>query len=339
MNIYILNTLGIGEDTIEILSQELVLKGIIGLSEREKSDEISDYKYQGNFAKEVNIDFIEVNSYSLTNESDKHKLLSLEIDVLIVSGWQRLIPDWLIQHCSICAIGAHGSPLGITKGRGRSPQNWALLLGMDYFEISIFQIDDGIDSGRILATKKINYSPFDDIKSSYYKVCMLTSQMIINLLQTPNFIKQDFEEQPHDEAEYFPQRIAEDGHIDWNRSAKDIRNFIRAITRPYPGAFTFFDGHMIKIWDAIPFEINISADKYVSGEIVKAFNKKDLLVRTKSDFLLITDYTLEEKNLHLKRGDVFESVNFTEQMKRIINRHETKYPDAPISEAIRTFVD
>jgi len=337
MNIYVLNTLAIGEDTMEILSHELTLKGIIGLSKRGKSDAISDYSYQGNFAKQVNLDFIEVDSYALSNDVDKNKLLDLEIDVLIVSGWQRLIPDWLIQHCSICAIGTHGSPLGITKGRGRSPQNWALLMGLDSFEISIFQIDAGIDSGRILATKKFKYSPFDDIKSSYYKTCLLTSHMIIDLLKTPNFIEQDFKEQSHDKAEFFPQRTAEDGYIDWNRSGHEIRNFVRALTNPYPGAVTFFNGHKIKIWDAIPFEIDISAEKYTPGEIVKIFNKLDILVRTKDSFLLINDYDLESEGVQLKRGNILSSASFKDQMKTIIERHEERYQNMPISVVIKTF--
>ena len=339
MNIYVLNTLGIGEDTIDLISQEHSLKGIIGLSERKKNDKISDYEYQGNFAKQIHIDFIEVESYALANETDKNKLLDLDIDVLIVSGWQRLIPDWLIQHCSICVIGAHGSPLGITKGRGRSPQNWALLLGLSSFEISIFQIDAGIDSGRILATKKFNYSPFDNIKSSYYKVCLLTSQMIIDLLKIPNFMDQDFEEQSHKEAEYFPQRTAEDGYIDWNRSANEIRNFVRALAKPYPGAITFLEGHKIKVWDVIPFDISISAEKYTSGEIVKIFNKQDLLIRTKDSFILITNYELETERIHLKRGHVFDSVNFNDQMKMIIERHEKRYQNMPISAVIKTFAN
>ena len=117
-------------------------------------------------------------------KDDKNKLLNTNIDILIVAGWQRLIPEWLIQHCKICVIGSHGSPLGITKGRGRSPQNWALIMGMESFEISIFQIDKGIDSGRIFNTKSFKYSAFDDIKTSYYKVCMLISQMLIELIKS-----------------------------------------------------------------------------------------------------------------------------------------------------------
>ena len=65
MNIFVLNTLGIGEDIVELISHDISIKGIIGLSYRKKTSKISDYSYQGNFCKKIGIDFIEVDSYNL----------------------------------------------------------------------------------------------------------------------------------------------------------------------------------------------------------------------------------------------------------------------------------
>jgi len=339
MNVYVLNTLGIGEDTIELISHEIKIKGVIGLSKRDRTDKISDYSFQGHLSKKMGIQFVEVSSYTLSDEKDKEILLNLDIDVLIISGWQRLIPDWLIQHCSICAIGSHGSPLGITKGRGRSPQNWALIMGMESFEISIFQVDKGIDSGRIFASKKFNYTAFDNIKTSYYKVCLLTSRMIIDLLNTPNFIEKEYQQQTEDDAEYFPQRTPDDGRIDWNRSNNEIRNLIRALTKPYPGATSSFKGNTIKIWDAIPFDIDIPIERYRIGEIVKIFNNRDFLVRTKESLLLVIDYELDVNSIELKSGMILESVIFNNQMKAIIDRHQNKYSNLTISTVIKTFAN
>jgi methionyl-tRNA formyltransferase len=333
MNVYVLNTLGIGLDSISLINSQLKISGVIGLSDREGTDQISDFSYQAGFCKQKGIDFIEVDSYGLTKESDRKKLLALKMDVLIVSGWQRLIPEWLIQHCSICAIGAHGSPLGITKGRGRSPQNWALMLGLNTFHISIFKIDSNIDSGEIIDTRSFTYSPFDDIKTSYYKVCLLTAGMIIDNLRKPDFAKQNFEAQNDEDAEYFPQRTPEDGLIDWTRSNDEIRNFVRALTRPYPGAETFIEGQKIKIWSLIPFEVDFpNADPI--GTIVKIFNKNDLLVKTKESFVLITDYKIESKEFFLKEKMQFGSESFEKQMNTIVKRHEAKYPELPVSKQI-----
>ena len=59
------------------------------------------FSYQKKFSEKQNLNFIEVQDYNLENQNDKHKLFSLNIDVLIVLGWQRLVPKWLIDHCNI----------------------------------------------------------------------------------------------------------------------------------------------------------------------------------------------------------------------------------------------
>jgi len=336
MNIYILNTVGIGLDIIDLVSKHVKILGIIGLSKRAPTDAISDYVYQYEFCDEHDFDFIEMESYELKSEQDKLKLISLDIDVLIVAGWQRLVPSWLISHCSICVIGSHGSPLGITKGRGRSPQNWALLLGLESFYISIFEVDAGIDSGRIIDTRKFVYSEFDDIKTSYYKVSLLTADMIVRALQNPAFVEKQFDEQDHSYAEYFPQRTPQDGEIDWYRTNQEINDFVRALTKPYPGAESIIAGEKIRIWSLIPFDVDISGD-YAVGEIVKIFNKDDILVRTRTSFVLIDDYQLVTGNIRIVEGMKFESSSFVKQMKTIIERHESKYSKLPIASIVKKY--
>lgn len=333
MNIYILNTLGIGYDLISLLTGKIPIAGIIGLSDRESTDTISDFVYQYDFCKANNLSFIQMETYSLSSENDKKILRSLDIDILIVSGWQRLVPDWLIRHCNICAIGSHGSPLGITKGRGRSPQNWALLLGLDTFQISIFKIDPGVDSGPVIDTRSFNYSVYDNIKTSYYKTCLLTAEMLVKNLQDPEFIHRDFEVQNSEEAEYFPQRLPADGKIDWTRSSADIYNFVRALTKPYPGAESSVNGHTVKIWSALPFDLEIG-NNFPPGRIVKIFSKNDILVKTKDGFILIDDYRCDDADLKLTEGMDFESEPFGLQIDRIVERHEAKYPELPVSKLI-----
>jgi UDP-4-amino-4-deoxy-L-arabinose formyltransferase/UDP-glucuronic acid dehydrogenase (UDP-4-keto-hexauronic acid decarboxylating) len=328
MNIYILNTLSIGQDMIDFVSRGIRVKGIIGLSDREPGDAISDFAYQKEFCEKRSIEFIEVDSYTLNKGEDKQKLLGLDIDVLIISGWQRLIPSWLINHCKVCAIGGHGSPLGITKGRGRSPQNWALMLGMDTFHISIFKVDPGVDSGEIIDTRTFTYSVFDDIRTSYYKASLLNAEMIVSNLSKPDFKELKFTPQSHEDAEYFPQRLPEDGKIDWNLSNAQLRNFVRALTKPYPGAETNIKGAVVKIWSLIPFDVDSSIE-CKNGTIVKIFNNQELLVKTKESFVLVNDY---ESTVTLEEGDLFESASFEMQLQAITNRHTEKYPDMKISE-------
>jgi methionyl-tRNA formyltransferase len=340
MNIYILCTLTTGSDEIEILSRHIQIKGIVGLSERKENNQISGYLYMADFCQRNNLDFISVDSYSLQNESDRRKLLELEIDLIFVLGWQRLIPNWLIEHCKISAIGVHGSSEGITRGRGRSPQNWAILLGMKQFSISLFHIDSGIDSGQIINTRTFSLNYFDDIKSSYYKVGLLTAEMILesifdNSITTGRSIPQE------GEIRYLPQRLPEDGEIDWRRSSEEVFNFIKALTRPYPGAFSACQTFKLFIWHGLPFTLYENSALYQAGEIIRIFHTGDLLVKTGNGSILIDDYSIEpvDNKSFLYEGLVLNSCSFKDQMQQIIDRHQRKYPDCPISESILNLTD
>jgi methionyl-tRNA formyltransferase len=337
MNVYALTSLEIGRNTVKSILRHFPIKGLIGLSDRKKSDSISGFSYQKPFCDESNIDFIEVDSYALKNSKDQKKLLSLEIDVLIVCGWQRLIPNWLIEHCTIAAVGMHGSPFGITKGRGRSPHNWSLILGEKSFEISIFKIDDGVDSGNVLDHRTFFYSPYDDINTYHYKTSLLVSEMVVNFLKNPRKAVKNSAPQKLQEAEYFPKRAPEDGYIDWNRSPKELRCFISALTKPYPGARTILkNGEEITIWSVSPFEVNIT-NTFQPGEIVTIFSQKDLLVKVKDGFVLVTDHScnLNSAPPDVKEGDIFQSVNFKEQMRSLCKRHEDKFSNLKISSEIK----
>jgi methionyl-tRNA formyltransferase len=336
MNIYVLSTVEVGTDIINVLKNQLNINGIIGLKNQESSDDISGYYYMENYCKANSIPFIEVQNYSLKSEVDKTLLQSLNIDILIVAGWQRLIPQWLITQCKICVIGGHGSPYGIAGGRGRSPQNWSIILNKKEFFISIFKIDEGIDSGDIIDEKEFEISPFDDIESSYNKVCWLTSQMIIDCIQSKKITSGKLIAQDAN-PRYFPQRLPEDGQIDWNRTDTDIYNFIRALTKPYPGAFSYLNGGKLIVWSAKPFAV-FTTKKYSPGQIVKKYTNGKLLVSTLNGFVQIDNYTFksssEKETVSIEEGMMLESADFKQQMKNIVDRHEKKYPELKIAEDI-----
>lgn len=335
MNIYVLLTNEARLDAVNQINKEFPIKGLIGLSKRKITDKISGYFYMKPFCQKNNLKFINISDYSLKNEKDKNRLLKLKIDLLLVLGWQRLIPDWLINHCRNGVIGVHGSAEGITGGRGRSPQNWALIMGKKEFHISIFFINTGIDEGAVIDTKTFPLSEFDTIKTSYCKDNLLTAQMIINNLKNGRILKKQAKTQSG-KISYLPQRTPEDGAIDWEKPTKNIYNFVRALTKPYPGAFSITSKFKIIIWQAQPFTVSKKQDheNIKPGTIIKIFPNNWLLVKTLDDNLLITDHETEPKNTVLKEGQVLPSINFRKQMVEIITRHRKKYPNLPLSKEI-----
>ena len=335
MNIYILSTNEARLEAITKIKKEFVVKGLIGLYKRKTEDKISGYFYMKPFCAKNKLEFVSVDNYELKNKKDKTKLLGLQIDLLLVLGWQRLIPEWLIKQCKIGVIGVHGSATGITSGRGRSPQNWALIMGKEKFYLSIFFINTGIDEGAIIDTKTFSLSEFDTIKISYYKDNLLTAQMIIDNLKNGRILKKQARVQSG-KASYLPQRTPEDGAIDWTRSVKNVYNFIRALTKPYPGAFSKTVKFKMIIWQAQPLPINKEQDcnNLKPGTIFKIFPNNWLLIKTLDQNILVTDYVIEPKNIILKEGQVLPSVNFKRQMKKIITRHQIKYPILPLAKEI-----
>ena len=330
MNTYVIGTLDFAKDVIDsLLDSGVDVSGVIGLSNREKSDSISGYNFLKPFSEERGINFFEVSSYTLSEKDDVELVKNLDIDYLIVVGWQRLIPSWLIAHTRKLAIGCHGSPLGITKGRGRSPQNWSLILGCEEFYISIFQIDEGTDSGPVISTRKFEYTQHDDIRTSYYKVGLLTAEMITDFFRSGCDVSR-IEFQDEKLAEYLPQRLPEDGYIDWDRTAAEISKFVGALAFPYPGALTKIDGRKFKVLSALPFHLTLSK-KFPSGTVVKVFNNSDILVSVKDGFILVTELEPLDSNSPLVKGDILESCNFKEQMSVINKRHNDKYPRLPLS--------
>ena len=329
MNIYILNATLTGKLLLEILSRKLPVKGLITLNENGyvKTSEYYDYR---KFCEEQSIEYICLDTYNLSDLKDREKLESLNIDLIIVAGWQRLIPEWLIRHCSIGVIGMHGSHDGIEKGRGRSPQNWAIIAGKDKFSLSIFWLEPEADSGNIIDTVVFDYLPTDTILASYIKTNLYAADMILKNMENGRIGRKEGKPQSH-EGLYLPQRVKEDGKIDWNRNAFDINNMIRALTKPYPGAYTTYGGEEFFIWTACPIVADVINlyDSYKNGYVVSILGES-FLVKCGKNFLLINDCT----NFgNVKEGMVFESADYKMQIKSIINRHYDKYK-TPLSELV-----
>lgn len=326
--IFVLNTLGIGIEILDLIKDKFDIKGIIGLSNHGIDfNKVSGYVHMKSYCEKNIIPYYEMKTYSL-DQNDLSTLLKLDIDILLVLGWQRLIPDLLIQHVNEICIGAHGSPWGIQKGRGRSPMNWALILGKTKFEISLFKINEGIDSGEIIKSGEFNITEFDTIETLYLKSCLIISDYIVETVLNPI---NDFKSQTEDEIYYLPQRLPEDGQIDWTLSVRMIYNHIRALTKPFPGAYSYLDGRKVIFWDAIPFQDN-GFDVNEPGKIIHYFTSGYMIVSCGDGNILIRTHDMESG----VSSGVFSHSSALRQHERIIERHYKKHPNHKINPEIES---
>jgi methionyl-tRNA formyltransferase len=143
-------------------------------------------------------------------------------------------------------VGIHASLL--PKYRGGAPINWAIINGEKKSGISLFYLGDGVDNGDIISQRSFPISDTDSCKEVYDKATRVSIEILKIALPklaagTANRIPQN-----ESEATWFPQRNPSDGRIDWRWNGRTIYNFIRAQTKPYPGAFTYLRHEKITIW-------------------------------------------------------------------------------------------
>ncbi|MCL2146391.1 MAG: hypothetical protein FWH52_01165 [Synergistaceae bacterium] len=321
LRIAALLTVEAGLDTLEILSERIHIDCVISLlPEANIGNRISGYTDVMKYCKDKNLKYIQVSSYSLTEEIDVERLMREDIDVLLVLGWQRLVPEWLIKHVKIATLGGHGSAYGITGGRGRSPQNWALIMGEKSFTLSLFRIDVGVDAGNVILERTFEYSCFDSIETSYFKVSWLMAEMIFEALNCNNL--DVFIGKPqHGEAYFLPKREPDDGMIDWKQNTESIYNLVRALTSPYPGAFSICDGAKVMIWKAIPFRLPVDISRYRVGEICQIFHGDCFVVKCGNDESILVQKWSSIGEWKPKKGGLFDSCNEKEIYSKIIERH------------------
>ncbi len=332
MNVWMLCTVEAGLDILRtLLARGVRLTGVIGLSARGDRSAVAGFVdlRSENLPEWLQLQFVD--DYSI-GDADRERLSALDIDVLIVAGWQRLIPGWLIQHCRRGVLGMHGSPAGITGGRGRSPQNWALICGAEGFEMSLFSIDEGVDAGPVIASRRFSYTPHDDIVTSYQKSVLVCAEMLENALADWDAALAGAVPQHAATAAYYPQRLPEDGVLDWRQPAEIIRRQVAALTRPYPGAWSRLGSGTVRFWRARPLGEVPLRDYSEPGQIVQLSSAGSLIVRCGDGCVFVDEYSADEKaRTEIRVGAQFDSVDFQVTMSAIVDRHKARRPEQPLS--------
>ena len=156
------------------------------------------------------------------------------------------------------------------------------------------------------------------------------TDMICEVLQFPELLKAA-QPQP-DEAFYYPQRLPEDGRVDWSLTRDWIARHCRALTTPYPGLKTRHNDVEITLWQCQPFDDVIDGD---FGVVSFRFQSGDFLVNCRDGRILVRQWSASETNWQPEAEMELQSVAFAEQISAIINRHKERYPAQQISPRVK----
>lgn len=205
-------------------------------------------------------------------------------DVIFSFYYRNMIPMNIIEIPKIGAFNLHGSLL--PKFRGRAPVNWVLIAGEKKTGVTLHYMVEKPDAGDIIAQKEVDIEFEDNAQTLFMKMADAARLLMKEIL--PQIESMQFKRIPQTgESSYFGGRKPEDGIISWRNDALSIYNLIRAVTHPYPGAFTFLDGRKLYIWKALP----------VDGAVVEApgsiVSSSPLMVNTGSNMLKLIRVQLE----------------------------------------------
>lgn len=165
-------------------------------------------------------------------------------DLFLVVGWYHMIPKYWRELAPAYALHASLLP----DYSGGAPLVWAIINGENKTGITFFQMNDEVDAGPIAGQKEEIIKSDDTISTLYARIEERGLELLNELL--PQLVGGTLKLRLQDESKrrLMPQRLPKDGFIDFSDDAEKIHRFIRAQTKPYPGAFTIFLGEHLHIW-------------------------------------------------------------------------------------------
>ena len=240
------------------------------------------------FAMENKIKVFKPKSYSLSDTEDINFLIKNNFDVGLCTGWQRLIPGKILESVNYGIFGWHGSGFEFPNGRGRSPINWSIRIGLKSIFHNCFQYNNGIDDGKIFDTKEIEIEDNEYIDKVIAKALNHIKESSVKLLEELSKNNLVLREQCNHTFLNFPKLSEKDGVLIQSMSSQYAFNVVRSCSRPFPGAFIFTpDNEKIRIWS-----MKLCKDQLSDKELKRFifFKENVLYLRFKDGLFSSEDY-------------------------------------------------
>lgn len=236
--------------------------------------------YVDDFCARHNIDLVKVGH---VNDSESIEAIhSHDIDWLFIIGWSQIAGKEVLNAPRRGCIGMH--PTLLPEGRGRAAIPWAILKGLNQTGVTMFKLDEGVDTGPIIAQEVLPLAP-DETATMLYDRVAKAHQVLIRRVW-PDLVKDAVILKPQDESQAteWPGRKPEDGIILPHMTTAEVDRLVRAVTRPYPGAFVDFAGKRYTLWAGKPHQGEFSVSCFCIDE------KGNLWIQTSDGSFEATDW-------------------------------------------------
>jgi len=228
---------------------------------------------------------------SLKDKSIVDTLKSYKADIFVVVAYGRLLTQEILDIPKMLCMNVHGSLL--PKYRGAAPVNWAILNGDKETGVTIQKMALALDAGDIIAQEKMTIGDDENAAQLRKRMGLVGAKLLVKVLDKRPLGQ--FSLVPQDETlvTYAPKLTKEMGKIDWKRKALSILNQVRGL-QPWPGAYTFYKGKMLKIT-----KVELSTEvigKFTPGEVIKV-DKNGFYVACSDQVILIKEVQPEARKV------------------------------------------
>jgi len=200
------------------------------------------------------------------------RLRALRADVAVVVAYGRIVPRAVLDAPTAGCVNVHASLL--PRWRGAAPIQWSIVHGDEETGVTLMQMDEGMDTGPILATASTPIAPDDDAATLSDRLSKMGAELLHE--QLPRYVAGDLTPQPQAEgkATMAPLLKKDHGRIDWNKSARSVHNQIRGMN-PWPGAHTVLGERRIKVHRALASTLD--PEGAAPGQVI-ALDREGILV-------------------------------------------------------------
>jgi methionyl-tRNA formyltransferase len=230
------------------------------------------------------------------------------VDLMLVVSWRYLIPAQVYKRARLGAFVFHDSLL--PAYRGFAPTVWAIVNGETHTGATLFEIAEGVDMGDIIGQECVPIGSEETITTVMDRVTMAYLRLLEQNLTALLANSAPRRPQDHSGASYTCRRLPADNQIDWFAPTRNTFNLIRAVTVPYPGAYTWLNGKKLTIWKATLLAADRNYVGRMPGRVVEVLPGTGAVVLTNDGIILITEVQVEESQ-RVCAAEILNSLSMT----------------------------
>ncbi len=233
-------------------------------------------------------------------------LKTARLDWLFIIGWSQIASAEVLVTVKNSVLGMH--PTLLPQGRGRAAVPWAILKGLKKTGVTLFALDEGVDSGPVADQVIVDIRERETAETLYRRVAKAHRHLMRKAWTDMMRGTLQLSPQREEDATYWPGRAPAEGRIEAHMSVEEVDRLIRATTRPYPGAFIMREGNVYTVWAGEPAE---------DGDVHKGF-----MISCRDGLYLVTEHELRRNRDFVRSPSV---IRMQERVEPVATAPAHKY--------------